>query len=745
MPGSLSGVKAGRAFIVIDAVDKTGTILRRVGTKIRRWGAELNRYAHRLIQAMVLLMTPIALSVAGFVKFDDAMRRVQARTGATADEMAKLRGQARQLGRDTASSATEIANLQAVLGQKGFKASDILEMTPHIRNLAQAAGKGSKEDVMVAATLVSGLLKAFRMPATETQRIADMMTVAVNNSNFALSELVNSMSEAGTIASIMNMSLEETVATLALMRDLNIAPQKAGVAVKTMYTRLAKESGREKFNRDLQAMTGRTVEFADAMNNLKPLPQILFEIAMAIRGTGTMDELGMLADLFGTRGILGAGAFKDNLPAFETFMNQLINLDNNAAKTASIMESGLGGSLRRVWGHVVELTFSLSEALEPELLNLENTIKGMLTAAATWIAKNRELVVSIVAILAKILAYGVALKVLAMAVWMVGWAISLLGIAVRGLSLAFGLLVIASSGLMLIASTVAFLAGQFLLWMDFVLFTFANMSLGAILAAGTISGVFVGAGILIVGAFLTMSTAAADAFAGVLEGVSTIGGAFTSLFSTINQGFADVATALRSGDIEFAGRIAAMGLEIAFKEAFIEIEQGIKRIIESLLGFSIKFGEEGLFGTGLFANQELLGTSKIFEDWQEGIEASRESLRGLKQEYDELVNGNALGNALVEAAVAGIQGVAQQKEKTEFRMNLDNLAGSASMGTGRAVTAMQAMESRQRETVLEIAKLRLKGFQEPLDRLNATAQDQLAELEEINDNLEGGGVAVVGP
>jgi len=183
-----AGIKAGRAFVVIGAVDKTGAVLSRVSRKLKAFGQKIQNFGRDLATKGLAAAVPAALAVRAFASFDDAMRKVKARSGATAAEFLSLRNQAKKLGRETSFTATNVAELQSILARRGFNPLEIRQAVPNILNLAKAAGEGgdAMEDLRNASTLTAGTIAAFGLATSDTQDIADTFSAAVNVSSYSV-------------------------------------------------------------------------------------------------------------------------------------------------------------------------------------------------------------------------------------------------------------------------------------------------------------------------------------------------------------------------------------------------------------------------------------------------------------------------------------------------------------------------------------------------------------------------------
>ncbi len=450
---SVGGIKAGRAFIVIDAVDKTGKVMRAVGARMRAFGDKISGLGRDMMMKAFGGALPIAGALSVFYSFDDAMRKVQARSHGTAKEMIALREQARALGRDTSNTAVEIANLQALLGQLGFKRSTLKEMTPHVRNLARGAGTGdTKTDIDLSSKLVGGTIRAFKMEASESGRVADVFTTAVNSSNFTLQKLTDSMANAGPVAEFYQVSLEDTVATLGQMVNLNVEASTAGVAFRNMLLKASNAGKAAKFNEMLADMAGVNVAFKDANQNLRPMSDVLNEIGQAMDGLGTAQQGQLLTELFGLRTIVGASAVANTQEMFKALQEGLMNAEGAAKRTAETMDKGLGGTFRRIKSAVVDLGLEIGEQLSPVIMGLEKTITDTIKATSAWMKENQDLLTMYTLAVAGTAALGLSFIMLGAAIKLAALAFVPFKIitSVTSMFLNLGMAIIRVSGIMLL-------------------------------------------------------------------------------------------------------------------------------------------------------------------------------------------------------------------------------------------------------------------------------------------------------
>src|SRR5690606_5712526 len=175
---------------------------------------------------------------------------------------------------------------------------------------------------------------------------SDVFTAAVNNSNFDLQSLIDSMKSAAPIAHQFGMSIEDTTAMLSVMRDVNIDASSSGTGLRNMFLKLSSESGREKFNKDLKELTGTTIKMVDAQKNLRHLPDIMFDIGAAMKDLGTAEAGSLLSNLFGLRAIVPGMVLSGAGGPFAKIRKILLESRGIAEETRKIMESGIGGAFR---------------------------------------------------------------------------------------------------------------------------------------------------------------------------------------------------------------------------------------------------------------------------------------------------------------------------------------------------------------------------------------------------------------
>jgi TP901 family phage tail tape measure protein len=440
--GTKGGIKAGRAFIVIGAVDRTAMVMRRIAAKMKAFGARMAAIGQQMMMQSLLILVPAGLAIKKFATFDDALKKVEARAKGTDKQLAELREQAKELGRTTSFTAVQVGELQASLGQKGFGRGQIKDMTEHVLALARAAGEGGEADVTVAADVIAGTLKAFKMESEDAAEVADAFAFAVNNSNFTLQGMMDGMQKVAPMAHQMGLSLEETIATLASMTNLNIQATEAGTAMTSFLARMSKAEFTGKFNKGLEDAGIAAVKFRDAEGDLRGPLELFAEINEKTKDLGTAAKADILSVLFGVRQFGKAmGGMGEAVNSIDLF-NRLVNeAGGTALKTSKKMDEGLGGAFRMLKSALEGVQIAIGEALEEPLQKLGAQLITFLGGMTEWIEKNKGLIVLIVSIGAAMAATGLTLLIVGGIIKLIGAAIGVLAFAFTALKVAIGLLI----------------------------------------------------------------------------------------------------------------------------------------------------------------------------------------------------------------------------------------------------------------------------------------------------------------
>lgn len=187
------------------------------------------------------------------VDFDTAVTDLGAISGKTADELAPLNQQAKDLGATTAFSATQVTELQIELAKLGFETEQIGKSTEPLLSFAAATGA----DLASAAALGGSALRAFGLEADQMERVVSTLGVATTKTALDFSALETGLSTVAPVAAAFGFSIEDSTALLGQLANAGFDASSAATATRNILLKMADSGG------DLAQALGRPIKTAD--------------------------------------------------------------------------------------------------------------------------------------------------------------------------------------------------------------------------------------------------------------------------------------------------------------------------------------------------------------------------------------------------------------------------------------------------------------------------------------------------
>ena len=209
-------------------LNKAERAMDKAGRKMQQFGKNMSMK----VTAPIVALGAVSFNV--FKGFEAEMAKVQAVSGATAEEFKALSDNAKELGASTMFSAREVAGLQTEFAKLGFTANEITKVTESTLALAQASGS----DLARAAEVAGSTLRAFGLDASETGRVTDVMASSFSSSALDMETFAESMKFVAPVAKSAGMSIEETSAMLQIMANAGIKGSQAGTALRRIISEI---------------------------------------------------------------------------------------------------------------------------------------------------------------------------------------------------------------------------------------------------------------------------------------------------------------------------------------------------------------------------------------------------------------------------------------------------------------------------------------------------------------------------
>lgn len=342
-----------------------------------------------------------AASVTVAANFEQQMSKVQAISGATAEDTDKLAESARQWGRDTKYSATEAGEAFEYMALAGWKTDDMLEGIGGILNLAAA----SAMDLGTASDIVTDYLTAFGLSAKDAGKFADEMAYAMSHSNTTTEALGEAYKNCAATAASMGYSVEETTAVLMTMANAGVKGGEAGTALNAIMTRLATDT-----KGCATELAKYGVKVYDAQGNMNSLSSILTgvrgvwnnltdeqqaNLAKTIAGTNQFSALQTIMSGLSDEAIASGMSFSD-------YSEALQNCDGTASDMAATMQDNLLGRLTQLKSKLEDVGITIGNSLMPIMEKAVTKIGELADKFAALSPKQQETILKIAGVVAAI-------------------------------------------------------------------------------------------------------------------------------------------------------------------------------------------------------------------------------------------------------------------------------------------------------------------------------------------------------
>ena len=345
-----------------DHLDKMSEKYGKMSQNMRSVGRNMSMY----------VTTPIAgaMGYAGKlgVEFDDGMRKVQAVSDGTGKDLNALKAKAREMGATTKFSATDSAEAMNYMAMAGWKTQDMMGGLPGIMDLAAASG----EELGTVSDIVTDGLTAFGLEAKDSGHFADVLASASANANTNVQMMGEGFKYAAPVAGALGYSIEDTSTAIGLMSNAGIKGEKAGTALRTMFTNLSKPTAAMKTKMDELGLS-----ITDSNGEMLPMRDVMDQLRDKFSGLSKDQQAATASTIFGKEAMSGALAvINTSQEDYDKLAKSIDNSEGSAKKMGDTMEKGLGGSLRELKSAAEELGLSVFETIQPALSGMVGGLKS---------------------------------------------------------------------------------------------------------------------------------------------------------------------------------------------------------------------------------------------------------------------------------------------------------------------------------------------------------------------------------
>lgn len=373
--------------------------LQNQANKVSSVASKIGSATESIGKSLTTKLTLPLLAVGGLglktaAQFEKGMSSVRAITNATGTDFTKLKNKALQLGESTSFSASEVTEAMTELAKSGWTTNDVLTGTSGVLDAAAASG----ENLNTVATIVADTISGFNMKASESGRVADVLTQAANSGTIGINDLGESFKYVGPLSRTMGFNIEEVASALTAMSQSGIKGSQAGTSLRTALTNMVKPTKTMK-----AAMNELGIEITNQDGSFKSLDEILSIMRNSFSGL-TDDQKAYYASIIaGKEGQAGLLSLLNmSQKEYDKISKSMKNAGGVAKETAQIMRDNLMDKFEELGGALETLAIRLGDLVIPWLTKFVEKITNVVRAISDMSPEMQKTILKFLAFAAAI-------------------------------------------------------------------------------------------------------------------------------------------------------------------------------------------------------------------------------------------------------------------------------------------------------------------------------------------------------
>ena len=304
-----------------------------------------------------------AFSIKTGSEFSGAMSEVGAITGATGKDMEELKSLAKEMGDTTVKSATEAAEAMKYMGMAGWSTTDIQNGLKGVLDLSTASGA----DLATTSDIVTDALSGFKMGASDTTEMVNVLAEASRSSNTDVELMGESFKYVGAICGSAGISVEDASVALGMMANQSVKGSRSGTAFRKGIQNLINPSKQaaaamEEYGVKLQTTSDGSVDLLGTIDNLRD----------KLGGLSDTDKSAALSQIFGANASTGWAAIVNETDANYQKLKQSISAAGAEGSTvasdmAAQMSDNVPGAIEMLKSRVSTLGLDFFDRIEGPL------------------------------------------------------------------------------------------------------------------------------------------------------------------------------------------------------------------------------------------------------------------------------------------------------------------------------------------------------------------------------------------
>lgn len=402
-----------------------------VGSKLESVGNGITNVGKKVSVVSAAVTGMGIASVKTAADFESSMSQVQATMGITKDSMSNVNGEsvntmgalsdlAKQMGSETAFSASECAEALNYLALAGYDTQEMVDTLPTVLNLAAAGNI----DLASASDMVTDAMSALGMETSEADTMVDQMAKTASSTNTSVSQLGEGILTIGATAKSIKGGTAELNTALGILANNGIKGAEGGTHLRNVILSLQNPT-----DKAAACMEQLGVDVYDSQGNMRSLNDILGDLNTSMEGMTSAEKTNIISSIFNKTDLSSVNALLSNTgETWDSLQNSITNSAGAAQQMADTQLDNLSGQLTILKSALEGLAISIGEALMPMVKNIVSKIQGFVTWLNNLDDGTKQVIVKI----------GLFVAALGPALVILGTVISKVGVAMQAFS-KFGL------------------------------------------------------------------------------------------------------------------------------------------------------------------------------------------------------------------------------------------------------------------------------------------------------------------
>ena len=274
----------------------------------------------------------------GGMNFGQSMADLSSITGIAGDDLKALGENARKVGQDSGLGAGTAARAYAILASQIDVAVIGMAGLNNLQEKSVTLAQASGMSIDAAATSLAGTINQFGLSANEAERVINVLAAGSKYGAAEIEELSQSFKVAGSAASVMGLTVEQSAGALEVLSKANLKGSEAGTALRNIILKL---------NTELGVDLSRT-SLSTALDALKP----------------RLMDATYLSKIFGMENVAAAQYLIQNSSAVEE-MTRKVTGTNVAQEQAAVRTDTTAHKMEILRAKVDDIKISFANSLGP--------------------------------------------------------------------------------------------------------------------------------------------------------------------------------------------------------------------------------------------------------------------------------------------------------------------------------------------------------------------------------------------